>query len=146
MPIAEEDKKWLIDLGITKRKSHTLKLKKPIPKEYQADFIRGVFDGDGMIGYSYNRGHAYLEVLVSASNIFVEQILKILHENNIFQDVNISFKKSYGKKYSRILVRKKKLVKDFYDFIYKNNPTLYLERKRKKFDEILQIYGGKKCY
>ncbi len=44
--------KDLLELGLTPRKSKTLKFPS-VPDKYLADFIRGYFDGDGCVFYGY---------------------------------------------------------------------------------------------
>ena len=81
---------WLISYGCVPRKSKILKIRKKIPPQYQADFIRGVVDGDGSISsciykkvknnkeYWYDKTTVYI---CSASKIFLEQIKDLIPLN-----------------------------------------------------------------
>jgi hypothetical protein len=79
---------WLIDLGMTPRKSLTLGAL-AIPDEFFADFFRGCIDGDGTVltytdrshtgkNSAYVYGRLYVS-LVSASPRFVEWIRRTIH-------------------------------------------------------------------
>jgi hypothetical protein len=61
----------LTSWGITPKKSTTLKILKPIPQEFEADFIRGCWDGDG---YVAQREFS----LVSASIDFITQLHQMI--------------------------------------------------------------------
>jgi hypothetical protein len=81
---------WLNDYGCTPKKSLTLTINKPIPKEYQMDFIRGVIDGDGCMTqspyvkkkagkeYHYTKKVIYI---CSASLKFLEQIKSFIPDD-----------------------------------------------------------------
>lgn len=65
---------WLLSIGLTPRKSHTIG-PLTIPNQYYADFIRGLFDGDGTLYYykdiRWKRSlSVYLEIS-SASHTFI---------------------------------------------------------------------------
>lgn len=71
--------KWLVDIGITPKKSHTINTLK-IPDKYFFDFLRGCFDGDGCI-YSFwdprwRSSYMFYTVFVSASSKFLEWLQK----------------------------------------------------------------------
>jgi hypothetical protein len=61
----------LVSWGITPRKTTTLKLVKPIPHEFEADFVRGCWDGDGYIAQNEFS-------LVSASYDFISQLHQMI--------------------------------------------------------------------
>ena len=74
--------KWLIEIGLTPRKSLTLG---PInmPQKYFMDFTRGCFDGDGSI-YSYMdsrwaNSHMFYVSFASASKTFVNWFRNEIH-------------------------------------------------------------------
>lgn len=62
----------LYDLGITPRKSLTLRWPTALPEHLAASFILGCFDGDGSLGYDARRNY-YRWSLVSASRPFLEE-------------------------------------------------------------------------
>src|SRR3989338_8359317 len=74
---------FLIDLGLTPRKSKTMSELR-IPKKYFADFFRGCIDGDGSISISKHleSSHPQYKIrLCSASNKFLEWILMSCHSS-----------------------------------------------------------------
>lgn len=64
----------LVAWGITPKKSRTLEILRPIPHQFEADFIRGCWDGDGWVGPSQY-------TLTSASINFIHQVQDIIHRN-----------------------------------------------------------------
>ncbi|MFH1780639.1 MAG: LAGLIDADG family homing endonuclease [Candidatus Nealsonbacteria bacterium] len=130
--------KDLINLGILPRKTSCLK---PIivPKKYFPDFVRGFFDGDGTV-YVYKVNGTvqikagFVSTSLSFFNVFNERLCKNL-------DIPIkSIHRTIDKR------GKKKMVQFsvcFYiddceklaNFMYSDNPSLYLSRKRNIFDK-----------
>lgn len=113
----------IIALGGKEQKS--LDIKFPlIPKEYLPDFIRGYFDGDGCImNLKNNRLNA---AFTCGSKQFLADLLEILKteagiEGGSFDDSCCSLK--FGKKDTIRLG----------NYMYKNNPKLFLLRKQQKF-------------
>lgn len=113
----------IITLGGMERKSLTLKFPE-VPKEYLPDFIRGYFDGDGSVmNLKNNRLNS---VFTCGNKQFLKSLLKILKEEagiegGSFDDSCSSLK--FGKRDTLRLG----------DYIYKNNPELFLLRKKQKF-------------
>lgn len=113
----------IIRLGGTERKSLTVTFPK-VPKQFLPDFIRGYFDGDGCImNLKNNRLNS---AFTSGSRQFLESLLDILRqeagiEGGSFDDSCCSLK--FGKKDTLRLG----------EYIYKNNPELFLLRKKQKF-------------
>ena len=113
----------IIKLGGTERKSLTLNFPE-IPKEYLSDFIRGYFDGDGCVmNLKNNRLNS---AFTCGNRKFLEDLLKILKEEagiegGSFDDSCCSLK--FGKRDTLRLG----------NYIYKNNPELFLLRKKQKF-------------
>jgi hypothetical protein len=60
--------------GVVQNKSHILKILKAIPQEFESDFVRGCWDGDGTIGKD-----AF--ALSSSSPVFRRQIQEIIRRN-----------------------------------------------------------------
>lgn len=113
----------IIYLGGTERKSLTVDFPN-IPKEYMADFIRGYFDGDGCIMNLKN--HRLNSAFTCGSKKFLKSLLQILKEEagiegGSFDDSCSSLK--FGK---RDTIR-------LGNYIYKDNPELFLLRKKEKF-------------
>lgn len=117
-------------LGGTEQKSNTINFPN-VPKEYLPDFIRGYFDGDGCImNLKNNRINS---AFTSGSKKFLDTLLKILKEEagvegGSYDPSCVSLK--FGKKDSIKIGR----------YIYKNNPELFLFRKREKFKNFVNIY------
>jgi hypothetical protein len=113
----------IVALGGEERKSLTMVFP-PIPKEYLPDFIRGYFDGDGSIMTLKN--NRLNSAFTSGSKIFLISLLEILKKEagivgGSFDDSCCSLK--FGKKDTLRLG----------EYMYKNNPELFLLRKRQKF-------------
>lgn len=80
---------WLISYGCKPKKSLDLKVEKPIPTEYQQDFIRGILDGDGCVQKSpyikrkNGKEYFYTKItcyICSASKDAIESIKKMIPE------------------------------------------------------------------
>lgn len=114
----------LVSLGGKEQKSLTLEFP-DVPKEYLHDFIRGYFDGDGCI--MRLKGNRINSAFTSGSKPFLEKLHKILKEEAGIEggsyDVSAMSLK-FGKKDSLKIG----------SYLYKDNPELFLERKRNKFE------------
>ena len=117
----------LIALGGTERKSKTLQFPN-IPIEFLPDFIRGYFDGDGSV---YNvKGKRINTNFACGSNKFLQSLLQLLKKEAEIEGGSISIANqslTFGKKDSIKLG----------NYIYQNNPELYLLRKYEKFKQYL---------
>lgn len=120
--------KDIVALGGTENKSLTLKFP-DIPEEYLSDFIRGYFDGDGCaMDLKNNR---FNTAFTCGSEDFLNSLLIILKEKCGVQGG--SYDKScmslkFGKRDSILIGH----------FMYKNNPELFLARKRNKFQKYIK--------
>mgnify|MGYP002621613346 FL=1 len=115
----------LVSLGGTERKSCTVNFPS-IPEKYLSDFVRGYFDGDGCI--MRLKGNRINSAFTSGSKQFLDDLHLILKkyagvEGGSYDSSCMSLK--FGKKDSLKIGH----------FMYKNNPELYLKRKREKFNE-----------
>lgn len=124
----------LINLGIILRKSMKQEMKKDlIPDNLIKHFIRGYFDGNGCCSLRSNNSNISLSFL--ASKKLCNQIDEILIKNNINQNVlfrhNLS-NELYG---LRINNTDNKIL--LYYYLYED-ATIYLKRKKEKFDKFLQ--------
>lgn len=110
-------------LGGTERKSNTIQFP-DVPQEYLPDFIRGYFDGDGCI--MALKGGRLNSAFTSGSKTFLDQLLVVLKEQAGIiggsYDIN-SMSLRFGKRDTIALGK----------YMYKNNPELFLERKKNKF-------------
>jgi hypothetical protein len=113
----------IVSLGGTENKSLTVKF--PIvPDKYLADFIRGYFDGNGCI--MNLKGGRINTAFTCGSKEFLDDLLEILTtkanvKGGSYDASCLSLK--FGKRDSIRIG----------EFMYKNNPELFLLRKRKKF-------------
>lgn len=118
----------LKSFGIVENKTMTIKYPTNLPKEYELDFIRGVFDGDG-----FTKKGKYLRAgFCSGSYDFINELMLKLTE------YGMSHRKIYKHKNSEcyyIEYSSKELVL-FYNLLYKNNPVC-LTRKKEIFEQSL---------
>lgn len=116
---------WVEDLekhGIVPRKSHTspgLKIEH-IPKKFQKDYIRGLFDGDGLC--YFNQGSLILG-FCSSFKLDVEEFFDWFESDQVF---NIHFGTVYFSSRSN-----SEWVSYFYEKVYKE-ATLYGSLKRER--------------
>lgn len=113
----------IVALGGTERKSNSITFP-DIPEEYLSDFIRGYFDGDGCI--MRLKGNRINSAITSGSKIFLDEMLKILRdkagiEGGSYDPTSKSLR--FGKRDSLRLG----------EYMYKDNPELFLLRKKQKF-------------
>ena len=113
----------IISLGGTEKKSLTVNFPE-VPKEYLPDFIRGYFDGDGCVmNLKNNRLNS---AFTCGSKKFLESLLKILKEEAGVEGG------SFDNSCSSLKFGKRDTLR-LGDYIYKNNPELFLLRKKQKF-------------
>lgn len=128
-------------IGLTERKSLTKEFPN-IPEEYELDFIRGYFDGNGSVGRQYPTNSmgkrtetCQIRVRICSGS---EEFLSVLKDKLIkyeLKDKKISagkgrtiFEVCYSTKESLIL----------YDLIYKNKESMKLSRKYEDFTSHIQ--------
>lgn len=129
--------KDLLKLGLTPRKSKTIKLP-PVPNKYLSNFLRGYFDGDGCVNIcTYQRKNrkksstiinsgftsGSRKILLEIKNKLTKLgILKggTLYFHSDAHRLNFSIKDSFG----------------LYKFMYENlTSNLFLKRKKIKFEK-----------
>lgn len=113
----------IVALGGKETKSEDIEFPE-IPKEYLPDFIRGYFDGDGCI--MNLKGNRINSAFTCGSKKFLDKLLEILRveagiEGGSYDPTCVSLK--FGKRDSLRLG----------NYMYKNNPELFLLRKKIKF-------------
>ena len=136
----EQHKKDLAKYNIVPEKTFVLKPPYELNKDLWIDYIRGYFDGDGSINLipnSNGRWNGNLRWQVcSATKEILEFILQVFEEQYNIPKVNIYERQGlhtlYYIQYSSIATRK------IYSILYTQN-SLFLERKKKHFEDILQI-------
>ena len=126
----------LISLGVVSRKTYNLK-SMDIPDEFFPDFVRGFFDGDGSV-FIYNvNGTPQIKINFTCVSLdFINNFnQKLCHLLGI-KEKSIHCVPAKGNRVNTYSI-------DFYisdsqkihDFMYKNNPILYLPRKRQVFEK-----------
>ncbi len=136
----------LLELGLTPRKSKTLKLP-VIPKQYFADFVRGNFDGDGCVKFALyiKKGRKKPSPVLatqfsSGSRDFLVSLLQKLKEYALIQGGCV-YAKQDKKGESYVLLMSTKDSFRFYDFIYKDaEENVFLRRKYNIFQEAKEYY------
>lgn len=118
----------LIALGGKECKSMDLDFPS-VPKEYLSDFIRGYFDGDGSAMLMKN--NRFNTAFTCGSKKFLDKLLLILRKEAGIEGG------SYDPSCYTLRFGKKDSIK-LGLFMYKNNPELFLKRKRDKFQNFLK--------
>lgn len=133
--------KDLMNFGIRPRKTYNLEAI-DVPKSYFSDFTRGFFDGDGSVYiYDVNNVPQIKSEFVCVSHPFIKRFNK-----ELCSALDISQKTIHKNEYKDSIRIPRYDVHFYIDdseklakFMYDNNPTLYLERKKKVFDKWTSI-------
>lgn len=135
--------KDLASYFITPRKTFTVKFPN-IPKQFERHFIRGVFDADGCINKAVritqgDSGQIYIcyggEFCIEGNKEFILALQSRFIELGLPQN-SINYP---GKTINRIRYGGINQLKIIYQYSYES-ATIFLERKRKLFEEILKDY------
>ena len=124
---------YLGKYGLVPRKSNSMVFPENIPKEFMADFIRGYFDGDGHISFSFpeKKGMRSRFGFSSGSPDFLISLREVLAKNNIdggkLRHQITEWGQVYQLTYNGI-IRSVKMK----NYLYYEN-CLCLDRKRDKF-------------
>lgn len=135
-------------IGIMSNKSLIISEIKGLPTNYIPDFIRGMFDGDGSISLNTVQTETkskqiYLRWRLTSGSKkmleFVQSQLKLIgmpYKN--FYCINRKNKKPiYTLEYAG------KQALQIFEMMYKDNPELFLKRKKEKFDTYKEHYNKK---
>lgn len=126
----EYDYSYLLELGLTPRKSLTATLPS-LSNELMSHLIRGYFDGDGCVYISaIKKGKKYLAIsFTSGSKKLLEQLQEFFRNINISSNISRDCRKPtyYLKIYS------KESILNFYNYIYKD-ADFKMDRKYNKFN------------
>jgi hypothetical protein len=133
----------LIDLGIENRKSLIIEFPN-VPKEYEMDFVRGYFDGDGSIGITYPTNKFGVKTItpqlrlriVSGSEKILKKIVEVIHCQS---DKEIPIKKVSKRKQNLYEIEYSTFHSiKIYEMMYKED-CLSLRRKRNIFEECISL-------
>ena len=127
----------LESLGLHERKTFTTVFPN-IPAEYVNDFIRGYFDGDGCIHVSKRKNRV---------NSFIKNF-SVLGTKDLLEGVSKHLPcKSYIRKYRKIFrltVNKEEDINLIYDYLYKDDRALCLNRKKEHFRHTINTINDSK--
>jgi LAGLIDADG DNA endonuclease family protein len=127
-----------VALGLRPRKSLDIEWPATLPEAYEADFVRGYFDGDGCITWSItqSKGHPYpskrrnLDFSCGSPN-FANTMSAVIQRNTGVEG-NIRHLKNH----SRLQYLSKEAIRTVGAWMYAASP-LRLERKFEKWEETL---------
>ncbi len=128
----------LAKLGVLPRKSLTVKFPQ-VPEKYLADFIRGVFDGDGSVFFDKRRPKFPLRSkFVSGSEAFIEGLQRAL-EDHLDMPKRTIYKQKTKNGWSYMFIYGHKDSVKLFEILYKDTQNrLFLERKYNRFLEGLK--------
>ena len=128
----------LMKVGIKPAKTYLTDIPK-IPEEYKFSFFLGIFDGDGCIFTKYRQKGKY----VSFDSKFTITGKHYQYIKNIKDMTGIEYGKIYKvDEYHVWAITNSKEILDVYNKIY-GKTDFYLERKHKRFEEIINFRKGK---
>lgn len=117
-----------------KNKTFTLRFPK-IEKELERHFIRGYFDGDGSINQS-KKIKSNIAFTITSNKYFLDELRKRLLKINL-NKTKYWVRHKQKPEIVTLTYCGKNNIKKLYDFLY-NNSTIYLKRKKDKFEDILK--------
>jgi DNA-binding transcriptional regulator WhiA len=120
-------------LGFSHNKTFTTRIPKQIPQELMHHFIRGVFDGDGSIGFKNDR---YPQAVIAGSNLFIDDVSKL--------DIEYSGISSQNNRTFAICYNGQKAI-DFLNYIYED-ATIHMDRKHKRYLKALKWRNSRNAW
>lgn len=120
----------------------TLALQFPdIPSDIVRHYIRGYFDGDGCVskGKEHKNGNCVIHVIfTSGSPDFLFSMKNILAESLSIESVTF-YKQKKCNAY-HLTLGKREYINNLYHYMY-DEATIWMERKREKYEELLKRNG-----
>ena len=122
-------------LGCVERKTNilTFPTEDMVPKNFQKDFIRGYFDGDGSVTIQNKNDRIIYNINIVGTYEMVSKIQKILCMGQICKEKRSEKNVWYYSLGGNLQVLK------FYHYLY-DNSTRYMERKYQKFSKLIEKY------
>lgn len=129
---------FLLSIGLTQNKSKTLSRIK-VPRAYFADFVRGVFDGDGS-SYSYYdplfpKSFRFYISFASASPFFLPWLQESLHR---YTNIRGSIQKSLNRDFYQLKYSKREAL-ILAGYLYPSTSVPHLRRKYLKIRRSVSI-------
>lgn len=142
-------KSWKDDLahyGITNKKTLTLSPPELLLPQYRIDYIRGYFDGDGSVS-SYRsingKGYSFTGMTFEIDGASKEAIswmrLELIQHYQIILNKMGFYKTTNDIKMFKVITRNKEEIRKIYNLFYRDSSSLYLQRKKEKFETFLHI-------
>jgi hypothetical protein len=108
-----------------------------IPNEMYNHFIRGLFDGDGSLSFSYDGNYRRYTFSIVGNDELMIGLKKVI-KNQI--NIDLGFGKM--KMIHRVYKRGNRQIMTILDWLYKDS-TISLSRKNEKYQEMLKYYKNK---
>lgn len=141
----KEHKMALAKYHIVPKKTFILEPPFELDKKYWLDYVRGYFDGDGSVNFIEVNGKKHYTALrwqvCSATPSILEFILDVLESYGISK-VKIQ-KQKRNTCYLYYIQYSTNATKEIYKILYSTPSTLFLARKKKHFEEIIQKINNK---
>lgn len=132
----------LAKYGVIQNKSLQLKSHLPANTDLVSHFVRGVFNGDGSIGFikgkKANHNKSLRFRICGGSYSFLETIRDYLVSNLNIPENKIT--KAKNKTLWNIEYGGNPICRTIYEWLYKDCGELYLVRKKEKYDEFIKTY------
>lgn len=136
----KEHREELKKYSIVPRKTFILKPPLNLDKQFWLDYIRGYFDGDGSVNFIEVNGKKHYVALrwqvCSATPEILDFILDTLESYGIPKVSIQSQKKKNSLLYT--IQYSTNSTKKIYDILYSTDSTIFLARKKKHFEEIVE--------
>jgi len=123
-------------LGIVRNKSFLTEYPK-IPQQFDKEFIRGLFDGDGCLTYSMDGKYRRYTFSIVGSH----KLMNSVKEKLSLLNVHIGFRKT--RSIYEIHIRGNKQIIKILEYLYTDS-FIFLERKYQKYDDFITWDGTKR--